>query len=442
MEAQKTFQYQNDIILSPARLILWLKARQIGGSTTAAIKSSTHALETGEDWSIMSRTARQAGRFLEKCAAHIKALSRLKQARYGGDPLYKEPITSERIRLTNGGNIFAVPCDADTTAGESINWVLDEFPLFPDSHRVFGIIKPSIRWGRRFLVLGTARGRKHKFYELWERWLIEGPKCGWLGIKTTLADAVRLGCPLKDHEGKTISYEEFKEQEVADIGHDFWRQEYECEFVEDAQIFLHRQLIIRCMDDQLQMVRTPAAAAAAGPLYIGVDVGRRHDLTVIWVLSQNGIMKTESVHELDQVPFAEQERQISEYIATGKVVKCCIDEQGIGMQLAENLQAKWPGIVEPIKFTNPTKDMLSSRLKTYMEGDRWVMPRSEALVDDFNSIEKVFSDYGNPVISAPRRAGGHADRFWAAALALHGAALYEPFGLVLASAGTLQKDRL
>ena len=110
-----------------------------------------------------------------------------------------------------------------------------------------------------------------------------------------------------------------------------------------------------------------------------------------------------------------------------------IDENGCGMQVAENLAFDYPGIVHPFTFTNPSKAEIAGRIKAAMESEAFWMPRREEFIEDFASIERNVTDAGNVQSAAPSGSSGHGDMFWAAALSVHAAATKKPFSLVMAA---------
>src|SRR5258707_14150556 len=72
------------------------------------------------------------------------------------------------------------------------------------------------------------------------------------------------------------------------------------------------------------------------PLFVGVDVGREHDLTVIWLVEQvGGVNFTRRVIELSKQTFDAQEQALYELLKLPMVRRCCIDQSGLGRQFAE-----------------------------------------------------------------------------------------------------------
>lgn len=429
------YDFQKRVVSDPARLIGWLKARQVGGSTTATLKITLDAVEHGESWRTMSRSQRQSESLLAKVAKHALAINEyatqvLRQSRVV-DP---EQISAHRVPFCNGASVEAVPCDPDTTVGETCNWLLDEFALYPRSKAIFGVIKPSIMHGKKMMVLSSPRGRRGKFFDLWRMYEQMGADSGWSWHKTTIEDAIRDGfCP-KDERGRPMTFEQFRDQEIRDIGLEMWLQEYMCVFSDKLTAFLPYRVIVACSSANIPLVRTlDALQTLDRDLYIGVDIGRRRDLTVIWVLSRSGDnFTTESVFVLDNTPFEEQARILRSVLASGHVAGCCIDQGGIGMQLAEMLAETFPGIVEQVSFTNANKAEMAHRLKLAMEAGNFWMPDDDDLKADFASVERDVTDSGLIRIAAPHSGTGHGDRFWAAALAMRATNIFRPFELVLA----------
>lgn len=428
------YSYQTAVLEDASRLIGWVKSRQIGGSFTLMLKAVLHALATGEDWNTMSRSQRQAEKLLAKAAMHLRAINAYTTNVLKGAPIVrKKDIGAQRIRLRNGATLEALPCDPDTTTGDTCNWLIDEFALFPNSGEVFGVIKPSIMHGKRMMIVSSPRGRRNKFYEMYERFT--RGKSGWSFHKTTIEQAIDDGFPPSDENGNPLSLKEFKKQEVGDMGQDLWLQEYMCVFSDVLIAFLPYDLVTRCAVDDMKMsMTTDSLVSLDRDLYVGIDIGRRRDLTVIWVVSRSGdVYKTEAVHVLDRIPFHEQHRVITTVLDSKKVVSCVIDCSGNGMQLAESLSRDYPGTVHQFSFTNASKAEISGRVKACMECDDFIIPNTDDIVDDFASIERTVTEAGNIVIGAPRGPGGHGDRFWAAAMALHAGATQKPFKLVMAA---------
>ena len=154
-----------------------------------------------------------------------------------------------------------------------------------------------------------------------------------------------------------------------------------------------------------------------------MDIGRRKDLTVIWVLEKiENIKYTRLVIELAKMPFHKQEEILHEILAHKLFRRDCQDDTGIGMQMAENAQLKFGKFrVEGVTFTNKVKEDLAYRLRTEFENKTVFIPSRHEIREDLHSVRKITTASNNIRFDADRSDNGHADRFWALALALHAA---------------------
>ncbi len=104
------------------------------------------------------------------------------------------------------------------------------------------------------------------------------------------------------------------------------------------------------------------------------------------------------------------------------VRRCCIDQSGVGMMLAERLQKKYGARVEPVQFTAPVKERLAPLVKRHFEERLVRIPDQRDVRADLNAVKRSVTASGNVRYDAERTEHGHADRFWALALALEAAA--------------------
>ena len=90
--------------------------------------------------------------------------------------------------------------------------------------------------------------------------------------------------------------------------------------------------------------------------------------------------------------------------------------------MAENAQIKFGKFrVEGVTFTNRVKEDLACRLRTEFENKTVFIPSRHEIREDLHSIRRITTASNNIRFDADRSDNGHADRFWALALALHAA---------------------
>lgn len=400
-----------------------MKSRQIGGSIVGTLDVVLDLIESGESWNMMSRSQRQAEKLLNKAKAHVRAINMALESN-GMEPIADaDGMGAHIIRFRNGCEIEAVPCDPDTTAGDARNWLLDEFGLFPRSHRLFAVIRPSIIHGKKMRIISTPRGQNHKFYDIVDRAKGDADS-PWSLHKTTIQDAIRDGLRLLDDHGKPMTFDEFQESESEDMGFEMFCQEYMCMFSDRLHAFLPFDLISASQRPDIATDATPFTLMSMDTTFSGgFDVGRHRNLSVVWVVCKVGeIYKTVLVRAMENTPFDEQIGFVKNLLDTGKFQYFLIDSGGIGAPLSEQLAEQYGTTVHPFAFTNENKSQIAHRLKITLEGGCFPLPKDDEIANDFNSVQKDVTPTGKVKIAAPQTGRGHGDHFWAAALALHGAA--------------------
>ena len=152
-----------------------------------------------------------------------------------------------------------------------------------------------------------------------------------------------------------------------------------------------------------------------------MDIGRKKDLSVIWVNEMVGdVLWTRIVHVMERAPFSAQREVLFNYLP--HIRRAEIDATGLGMQLAEEAQQTFgPYRVEPTTFTATVKEDLAVTLRRRFEDRQVRIPVDREIREDLHSIKKYTTSAGNIRFDAERTERGHADRFWALALAVHAA---------------------
>ena len=177
---------------------------------------------------------------------------------------------------------------------------------------------------------------------------------------------------------------------------------------------------------------TPAERDDAGkpelytgaPVYVGMDIGRKSDATVIHVLEKMGdiFWVRERIYSVGET-FANQHAMVDSIFTRYRVAKMHIDATGLGMNFAEDVQTKYgSAIVQDVTFTNTNKHHLANIIKQRFEDIQIRIPFNKILQDSLHAIKKTKTETTSaPKFDADRNAAGHADDFWALALALDAA---------------------
>ncbi|MCC6649338.1 MAG: terminase [Polyangiaceae bacterium] len=155
-----------------------------------------------------------------------------------------------------------------------------------------------------------------------------------------------------------------------------------------------------------------------GRIVAGFDVGRTRDRSELAVFEEYGGRYTcRLLRSYSEAPFGEQEADLRRLMEVLPVARLSIDRSGIGMNLAENLARDFPQAVAE-NFTNEAKERWATDFKITLQRREIAMPRDRDLVAQIHAIKKRVTAAGTVAFDAERTArGGHADRFWAVALA-------------------------
>jgi phage FluMu gp28-like protein len=351
---------------------------------------------------VISPSERQSKEFMDKVKLHITGLKLAKI------DFFEDAVANIlEARFPNGSKIIAVPSKPETVRGFTGDVIMDEASFFDRGHEVYQAVFPTITRKKEFklIAISTPRSKKDVFYFLWET-AKDDPL--WFRMKLTIYDAVE--------KGLNIDVEELKRGIKNDRA---WRAEYLCEFLDEEEVLLPYEVIQACEEENILV---DDLRALQGDVYIGVDIARRHDLTVIAVLEKLGsVLYLRRLEILRQLPFSEQFK-VLDHMA-GFARKIAIDETGLGMQLAEELAKKWGETkIERVYFTARVKEELAERLKRHFEDKTIRIPVDNDLREDLHSVKRTVTDAGNIRYEGSTQ-DSHADRFWALALATKAASL-------------------
>ena len=422
--------YQAAWVRDASRLKLMEKSRQIGISWSSAYALVRRKARVGERYDawVSSRDEIQAKLFLEDCKS-FSAMLELAAEDLGLQLLDDGKTSAFVLKFANGTRINSMSSSPDAQAGKRGDRLLDEFALHRDPRMMYAIAYPGITWGGQLEIVSTHRGSGNFFNELVREIREKGNPKGISLHRVTLQDALdqgflyKLQCKLPVDDPRQdmdeAEYFDFIRSGCAD--EESFLQEYCCIPADDASAFLTYDLIASCEYREGEKWETDLGSSRE--LYVGVDVGRRNDLTVIWVNEvAGGRHMTRRMIELKNMKFSTQEDVLYPILALPGMRRCCIDATGLGMQLAERAQEKFGSYrVEAVTFTAPVKSELAYPLRAAFEDGNVRIPFDQELRADLRAIRKETTAAGNIRFAADRSESGHADRFWALALALHAA---------------------
>lgn len=419
--------YQQSWILDPARIKIMEKSRQIGISWASAynlVRQQSIASNHLDSW-VSSRDATQAQLFIQDCKRFATDLDS------SCSPIKKQ--SSFSLLFSNQTHIYSLSSNPNAQAGKRGSRILDEFALHPDPQKLYTIAYPGITWGGNLEIISTHRGSTNFFNRLIQE-VNQGGNPKKISLhRVTLEDALNQGflrklkenLPFDDPRQFMDNATYFDHIRSACPDKESFLQEYMCEPLDEANFFLSPSLIESCEypPDTLWECTIPKAMRSTNDFFLGIDVGRDHDLTVFWLLENvNNILFTRQLLCLQNTPFSFQEESLHTFFSIPNLRRTCIDQTGLGRQFTERaIHHFGPSLVEGITFTNTIKESLAFALRTALENRSIRFPKNNLIRSDLRAIKRQITSSGNIRFQADRGINGHADRFWALALALHAA---------------------
>lgn len=419
--------YQGRWIADESRLKLMEKSRQIGISWSTAYAGVARTGRQGarhDQW-VSSRDDIQARLFLEDCKLFTGILNMA--ARDMGEQLIDpdKKQTAYVLHFETGKRINSMSSNPDAQAGKRGGRILDEFALHPDPRKLWSIAYPGITWGGSMELISTHRG-SHNFFNQLVREIKENGNPKKISLHTvTLQDALDQGFLYKlqaslpaDAEQQDMdeaAYFDFVKRGCAD--EESFLQEYMCQPADDDAAFLEYDLIAAAEYPR----NSDWTRLEGGPLFAGVDIGRKHDLTVLWIFELLGdVLYTRHVETMKNMTKGEQEKILWPWFE--RCQRICIDATGLGIGWTDDAIARFGTYkVEGVNFSGRVKEELAYPVRSKMEDRKVRIPYDKAIRADLRAVTKVTTMSGNIRFTAERTKDGHSDRFWAMALGIHAA---------------------
>jgi phage FluMu gp28-like protein len=457
--------YQDAWITDDSQLKIAVWSRQSGKSFAAALRAVIKCLkESHTQYIILSKGERQSRMFMEKVRDFCLAFKRMKILRDYTELPETDEKTMEVYFPHNHSRIIGLPANADAARGYTGNIVLDEFAFHGDAYKIYAACFPIITRGYSIEVISTPNGTTGKFYEI--------AKQAGLVAQGSLSSPAALADGVEEPQGRSAGpalpgglwsghivdiYTAVRQGLPANLellragcdDEETWMQEYGCQFISDAQNYIAVELISTCVHEEattewsgvrspgsgvgspgsgdrppassVQGTSTPDSGLRTSDLYLGIDIGRKRDLTIAWLFERvGGILWSRVLLTLKGVTFDEQEKIIFRLLDLG-VRRAGIDASGLGMMLAEHAVQKYGAVVEPMTFTAQLKERLAPMVKQAFEERTVRIPDNREVRADINSVKRYVTPAGNVRFDAEHTDRGHADRFWALAQVINAA---------------------
>lgn len=416
------------------------KSRQIAWSWLAAAEAMAEAVLTGQSSIFVSINQAEATEKIRYAKLTLESLRVRKLPSLVRD-------NELGLELSNGARLLSLP--ARPPRGKArMNIYLDEFAHVAYDRQIYTAALPVISKGGRLRIGSSPLGATGVFWEVFSQQLRPYPgyrrrSTPWWHVWsfcTDVATAVRLA------PGMTTSQrvERFGNERIqaiyANMPEEDFRQEYEAEFVDEStswitwdEITALQRTDLVCvlasgMDEALPAVQQVQRLIAEGKmeraLACGVDIGRTRNTTEIFLvgLATTGELPLRLAITLDGTEFDAQLGVLISVLTQLPVTAMLIDRNGIGANLAETMQRRFPGRALGVAFTNQSKLVWATDAKTLTQQRKPLLPVDREIGYQIHSIKRIVTAARNLVFDAVRNEKHHADKFWAWALGLAAAA--------------------
>lgn len=418
-----------------------VKSRQIAWSFASACDAVADGVLGGVGSVFVSINLDEAKEKIRYAKNVIEALPKSMQPRL---------LTDNRTELEfhNGARLISLPATAPRGKAQ-MNVYLDEFAHVRDDVIIYTAALPMITKGnRRLRMASSPMGASGRFWEVTTQSLRKYPGytrkiTPWWEVQAfclNVKEARTLAPTLTTFERVEMFGNDRIKAIYANMPEEDFQQEYECVFVDESTAWITWEEIKDVQDASLicqqatsretnvsaamQAIDNLADLVRRGQvetiLVGGLDVGRTRNTTELFLVGINmlGSYPLRLAVSLDMMDFDNQKDVVGYAMQKLPIVGLLVDQNGIGRNLAENLEKMFPGRVAGIDFTNQSKLVWATDAKTLIQQHKTPLPVERDIAYQIHSIKRTVSASRNLIFDTARNEKHHADKFWAWALAL------------------------
>jgi phage FluMu gp28-like protein len=434
-------QYQEPVFRSKLGMLVLHWSRQIGKSFTLAAWAVRRLIDNpGRLVTVLSNSKSNGQEFILKAS---EVCNLLRTAFETVDLSSDDRIENMRmeIRITikgKVGRIIVLAANPRTARGFSGDLILDEFAFHEDSAAIWDAAEPIISSNPDYLcrIASTGNGRFNMFYQM------ANESSPYTISRIRRSEAYRMGVKIYDPATRAeLSPDEARAGALDKASYD---QNYECAFNDENMALLTQGLISACeysgdwrtecfiCSQDWSNNATEFLRACAGPLCVGLDVGRTRDITVITVGERiGGVILTRAILRISAMRLPQQLERLRPILRMPNFGRLSGDATGLGLGLLEFAQEECGAYrVEAVQFASREKrsvrgieqgdsalvtELMALDLLDVFESRAIRIPCEGALRDSLRKPERIQNASGVR-IAATRDEAGHADEFWSIAL--------------------------
>jgi phage FluMu gp28-like protein len=350
----------------------------------------------------------------------------------------------QELEFENGARLVS------TAGGRGIpnsNFFIDEAAWKKNAREIFTAAVPVISKGGTFRMGSSSNGASGIFWEIDTESFQKYPdfvrtSTKWWEVEafcTDVAAAVKEA-PRMDTAERVEKFATPRLKMIfANTVREDFQQEYEAIYVDETTAWITWDEIknntqnenfiyessedVKTIDNALEAIERFSKLVLSGKIETvfgaGVDVGRTRNLTEIFLvgISTTNTYPLRLMISLDNVKYDDQLSILKKLMQFG-IVKMLIDRNGIGSNLAENMETAFPSKAMGAQFALESKRLWATDVKMFMEQIRLPLPPEAELGYQIHSIKRKVTASANMVFDTEKNEKHHADKFWALALAL------------------------
>jgi phage FluMu gp28-like protein len=361
----------------------------------------------------------------------------------GGLPKITQPDTTTQLGFDNGARIISSP--GTPQRGKARFWMyFDEWAWQKHDRANYTAAFPIISKGGKVRGASSPAGSSGIFWEIYKQELRPYPgytrkATPWWEVQAFCSDV---------REARTVAPTLAPRQRIERYGNERiyliyenmpnedFSQEYECEFIDESTAWIAWEEIKTSQDAGLlcfvasgvdrcrQAIDDLAAAVASGKaeaaFTAGYDVGRTRNTSELFIIgkSTTDTYPLRAALTLDNVEYDDQFDIICYACERLPMITLLIDRNGIGNNLAENAEKRFPGKCQGAQFTNTSKALWAGDAKMLVQQHKTPLPLDRDIAYQIHSIKRLITPSKNVVFDTERNEKHHADKFWAWALGL------------------------
>lgn len=382
------FKYQVKFLNDDSKRQSFRSGRQVGKTTCASIKAISHALECENRLVLnLAPTLRQSALLFRKIRAFIKS-----------HPTLEKMVTSDSqtmISFNNGSEIHCLSGNnPDSVRGFSPTLlIIDEAAFVKDD--VFIAVLPSLAATNGTLIyISTPFGKRGVFYESFNS-----------------NEFSSYHVPSKESPLISEDFLNGMKNLKTDLE---YLQEYEGEFIEEADTFFSRELILSGIDDIQQLEEKDNSRLVE--YYLGVDCARYGlDETVYTVVEKDDKNNGRIVKIIgtSKKPMTDIIGRVQELYKKFNFRAVYMDESGLGGGAVDVLREKniplknLKNESSGVQFTLENKEQMYKNVKLLLEKGLLKYPKHDKLLAQLTDLQYEFTEAGHLKLHHPDN--GHDD---------------------------------